>query len=260
MNCTCGKSGCILKTHSDYNRYSELQRVKFNTEQRGCVGCEKFTSYRETTASHERVNVDVEPRLHKCRLVKKMLCMAYVVKKGIKINNSMFAQHEKLVLAFDKEVIINLKLKEALSKDLRGTIEMKKEILHFRNSEKDKDREIRMLKKQNKQLKLAIVGDDSNIDSDTSDADTIEEIIDDVPIDTTINDADDRLQIIKDYQSIKNYMCDTNQSLSNICNNQNLFGRDRNELYISFVNTKLKRLNICHPEIYCPIESDFKFR
>ena len=130
MNCTCGKSGCILKTHSNYNRYSELQRVKFNTEQRGCVCCEKFTSYRETTATHERVNVDVEPRLHKCRLVKKMLGMAYVVKKGIKINNSMFAQHEKLVLAFDKEVIINLKLKEALSKDLWGTTSVKKEILH----------------------------------------------------------------------------------------------------------------------------------
>ena len=124
---------------------------------------------------------------------------------------------------------------------------------------------MRQLKKLNMRLKLAIVEDDDGIDDAIGDQIETAEVLTDAPTevidhiklndDTDFNTAES-LEIIKTYQSIKDYLIEANQSLSKLYYNNNMFGTDKNDLYSAFLVKKMKRLDICHPCLLDPLQTD----
>lgn len=263
MDCNCGSQICILRSDKSFNQYSDIQQTSYEAEQSGvCLCCSDFKKFRENVVTSRKIDHSVEPRKHKCRLVKKMIGMKYAIKEILKINNSMFSKHSELETAFDKEVVKNLKIVELLTKNLHEITALNKTIQKMKTLDTDKNREIKQLKKLNKQLKLAIIDDD---DKDSLDDDIDEQIecgnisnrSDLSYIDDTAN-TDDPLDIILTYQSIKDYLTNSNQSLSTLCYNNNIFGTEKNKIFSEFLDKKLKRIDICHPEVKESLKNDYE--
>ena len=133
-----------------------------------------------------------------------------------------------------------------MGKNLHEINGLREELKKHKTLDHDKNIEIRQLKKMVKRLKMAIVED-----SEDNDDDDTEVVIDYIPLAETV----DSLKCIKTYQTIKDYLIMSKQSLRTLCYNNKLFGQEKHNLYSSFLVKKLRRLDIYHP-IVEPIQND----
>lgn len=234
--CSCGKQDCILRSDSNfatwYVRYAANSKcpsktIKINRE-----------SY---VAELEQCDTHIDHKKHKCQMIKQMVEMKFYIFEIEKTNNKIFMVHDKLETAFDKEVVINLKLKEHMKKNLNSIMSLEKQVKQMEELDRQKNAELRHLKRTNKKLTKVVVDKVPKLDEEDDEM----EITYQNPLET-----------ISTYQKIKNYCCIHGISVSGICrrnpsvNKKNVFNK--------FLSLQYARLQFAHPKVDS-ISSDDEF-
>ena len=137
----------------------------------------------------------------------------------VETNNHNIKEIRKVNIAYDTEVVRNLKLKELVSKLLNQKKELENKIIKLEDIITDKDDAIRLTKLENKKLKK----------------------------------NNDGTHYLEKYQMIKNYLIQNNMSLGRFCIRN---GYDKNIVFENFVNLKMKRINAAHPTTIKKIIND----
>jgi hypothetical protein len=244
--CDCGDEySCILRTAETYKAYLNNERLKNETS---CdCSCSDHNIFWSRNNKSSRVNIKfgVDANKPKCEIVKDAIRMEAEMSNTLKHNNRFGEAHRKREEAFDVEVERNLKMKELCKKNLVEIANLRKEIEKMKNNNREKNAEIRKLKKENKNLKLCIVDDNDN-DNDSCLATGINDNDDKIIIEPIERKTENGLSIIATYQRIKNYCVQNNISLSAICKRNNVI---KHTIYSKFLTLKLNRLQFAHPDV-----------
>lgn len=282
--CECGKNNCILKSVSSLDSYRNRTIAKTHIKEPTCACCLNQKKIHESRESYmipiKPPNFKVNIRSSKCQLAKQLIDCE-IFHDDISSANRKFAR--KLAYceeAFDRETVQNLKLKELVSKNLKQLNDKDKTIQQHAEREKDDKTEIKSLKRMIEKLKKCIVNDtdsnkddDENDETDQNDDETGEnepnendnnynnfnnsnndKIIDekDEP-----NEENKAIDILKTFQKLKNYLVEHDISLKNLCYRNNMTNKRR--IFNRFIQLKLNRNDIAHPECDENIKNDNEF-
>lgn len=237
VRCSCGKQDCILRSDSAFATW--YIRYAANSE---CPS-KTIKINRETyVAELEQCDTHIDHKKHKCQMVKQMVEMKFYIFEIEKTNNRIFQVHDKLETAFDKEVVINLKLKEHMKKNLTDIMSLEKQVKQMEELDRQKNAELRHLKRTNKKLTRVVVNQVPKVDSEEEDE-----------RESTYQNP---LETISTYQKIKNYCCSHDISVSGICRRNPLV--NKKTIFNKFLSLQYARLQFAHPKVES-ISSDDEF-
>lgn len=247
--CRCNKTNCILKSFRIFDQYrnkKELSQVVHHDD-----ATDRKIYFRERTICIDRFNTDIKINGPKCSIIKHLLRATNHINDTTHTNNDLYKDWCKLSTAFDSEVIRGKKCIELATKNITEVANLQKQIIYYQNIERDKNAEIRKLKKANNRLSTALINvndvSDVNDVNDVRDVSDDENYIIDSPSDG--EDIKDTLDVIYTYQNIRDYMDANNISLDDVCRRNGIIGFNRRDLYNAYLNKKLRRIEICHPNI-----------
>jgi hypothetical protein len=260
MFCNCDKKNCILASDNTYNKYLNKQKLIFESGYKtgcNCICCCPTNINRENATTTIRVNFNFNIKNPKCRIIKKLIKNQFELRDTIKENEKFYKHFTKINSAFERETVINLKLKNAMCKNLKEITNLKKEIKSNLLIDKMKNADIRKLKKDIRNFKKCIIQNvpDENLNNSDDDDDNDNDDDDDDDDDDNDNDDNDDNDddnnndgTLYKYQQIKNYLCKNHMSISRLCRIQKIRGYAKNQIHKAFIKLQIDRVKIAHPQ------------
>jgi hypothetical protein len=268
--CDCGKSTCILKSDSTFKFFEDNKRLLFESNHGECkkggpCRCATvYTDYSNSQTSVSNVDFDFDINGSKCKMVKQMISMKYDMKRILQTNRAFFNNQDKLNKQVNLFSETNKKIKNSFTNALNDLMETKRTICKTKIQLFDARYEVQILKKKNKQLEKLLIDDSDSDDNDEDDDESTDSnddnqlVVNVEPIAQTVVSKDDDKQILTKYQQLVKYMDNYKISLSGIIRRNNISGDVRNSIYQKFINLRIDRNEIAHPEIIM-FESDQSF-
>jgi len=173
------------------------------------------------------------------------------VKEVVRINKRVLQITNEQETQIDDYITKNLKLKTLANKLIADNKKERLANLQLIEEIKDLRAENRRLKRTNKRLVLSVVDEplDDDIDNQNDYDINIPEI----------EDSGDPRGILLKYETLKSYMISQNVSLGAICVRNGIAGVHKIDIFKSWVNKKIHRIAIAHPEVLEPIDNDTVF-
>lgn len=240
--CDCKKYDCILKDEATYNEFYNRKRVFYqgnsdeNGQSRSCVSNKTVDIH--YTMFYHKINIY---NYTKCKIVKLYISQHFRTLEYEKANKIFYENTQKLTKIRDDDILEYGKLRELCIKTNNNNISLIKSNRKLDDIIKSKNDDIRSLKRKIKKMNKIICETTPKSDgyeSDESDDDYNKN--NDIKVNT-----DD---ILKKYESIKDYMMLRKISLYNILSRNGIAQGNMDEYYDKFVSLKLMRLKLAHPK------------
>jgi hypothetical protein len=180
----------------------------------------------------------------KCSLAKDSIKMFFTVKTLELVNNVYRLEHKQHADYVDLLFSSTVKARKIILKDFDviRTIVLEKSVLT--TTLETKNEQIKKLKSDIRKLKIAMSNMKENVET-VAESDNEKSESDDDETYEINNNVTQVSQTLERYESIKRYMIDENVSVSEIANRNNF---DVKKLRNFFINLKLQRISIAHPQ------------